>query len=233
MKTPLVSVIIPVYDHARYLAPAIESVLAQTYEPLDTIVVDDGSTDASADVARSYFPTVRYSLQPHFGAGAARNRGVELAEGVFFAFLDADDLWSEHKLSRQMAAFNADPELDMVFGFVSQFLSPDLGARGAATLRCPTEPVQGIVAGTMLIKRESFFRVGLFEANYHLGEFVDWYAKAMEIGLKSLVAPEVVLKRRIHSSNQGIRERSSQTDYVKILKACLDRRRRAQSFGVE
>ena len=91
-RNPLVSVIIPVYNYDRYLAEAVESVLSQTYQHLEVIIVDDGSTDQSGEVARSFAGSgVRYCPQVHAGIGPARNKGVELAQGEFLAFLDADD----------------------------------------------------------------------------------------------------------------------------------------------
>jgi len=103
-QNPLISVIIPVYNGERYLAEAIESALAQTWEPVEIIIVDDGSTDGSADVASRFASSVKYDLQPHAGPGAARNRGARLARGDYLAFLDADDLWLKEKLKLQMAA---------------------------------------------------------------------------------------------------------------------------------
>lgn len=221
-----ISVIIPVYNGERYLAEAIESVLAQTYRPIEIIVVDDGSTDGSADVAQRFPPPVRYRFQPHSGAGAARNRGIGMAQGSFFAFLDADDLWMEDKLMCQTITFGNDPELDMVFGHVRQFHSPELDGNTGKRLRYPAEIMPGYSHVTMLITREAFLRVGPFETKWQAGEFIDWYSRAMEKGLKSVMLPEVVVKRRIHAAHQGIHERRSQADYIRILKAFLDRRRK-------
>jgi glycosyltransferase involved in cell wall biosynthesis len=225
-NSPLVSTIIPVYNCERYLAEAIESVLAQTYRPIEIIVVDDGSTDGSADVAKDFADLqVQYFYQPNSGPGAARNQGTSLARGSLFAFLDADDVWLADKLTLQMATFESNPELDVVFGHISQFHSPELDAHLKAKMGHEGEIMPGCFAGTMLIKRESFFRVGPFATDWRVGEFIDWYSKAMEKGLKSLMLPKVVMRRRIHTTNMGIRERKSQTDYVRILKAALDRRR--------
>lgn len=94
----LVSVIIPVYNGERYLRTAIESVLAQNVCPIEIIVVDDGSTDASQTVAREFMPMVQVITQSNRGASVARNRGVALAHGEILAFLDADDLWLADKL---------------------------------------------------------------------------------------------------------------------------------------
>ena len=152
----LVSIIIPVYNCGRYLAQAIESVLAQTYRPIQVVVVDDGSTDSSIEVARQYSESSSCYTQPHGGIAAARNKGVDLTQGEYLAFLDADDVWLEEKLARQVAALHRQPELDMVFGLVSQFISPELEDAVKRKLRVPLEPMQGYSAGTMLIKRASF-----------------------------------------------------------------------------
>jgi glycosyltransferase involved in cell wall biosynthesis len=222
MSEPLVSVIIPVWNCEHYLGEAVESVLNQTYSPHEVIVVDDGSTDGSAEVAKRFGSLVRYYFQTRSGAAAARNQGVELAGGDFFAFLDADDIWVKDKLACQMKRFEDNPALDMVFGNVRQFYSPV----SDTVFNEKPEIIPGYVPGTMLIKRASFLKAGRFSTQWRVGEFIDWYLLAEEIGLKSFLAPCVVLMRRIHDANMGIRERTSRIDYVKIVKASLDRRRK-------
>jgi len=230
-QMPLVSVIIPVYNCELYLAEALESVLAQTYRPIEIIVVDDGSTDGSARVVRDFNSTVRYFRQANSGAGAARNCGVDLSKGDFLAFLDADDIWSPEKLSLQMAAFGDNPGADIVFSHVQQFISPELDEDTKSRLHCPDGEWPGYYPSSILVKRESFFRVGLFETNWGVGEFINWYIKAKEIGLVSVLIPQGVVKRRLHANNTTGRERESRTDYVKILKASLDRRRALGKTG--
>jgi glycosyltransferase involved in cell wall biosynthesis len=227
----LVSVIIPAYNRERYLVETIESVFAQDYRPLEIIVVDDGSIDGTADVARSFSAAVRYFFQPNSGCSAAFNAGVEKAEGDYLSFLGSDDTWTEKKLTLQMAVLHSHPDIDIVFGHVSHFFSPELEQSERDRLRCPTEKMPGYHAGTMLIRIESFFRVGLFDANYQTGEFLDWYFRAKEKGLREVLLPDVVMKRRIHSSNLGILKRNTQTenthaDYIRVLKASIDRRRK-------
>ncbi|HWR57412.1 MAG TPA: glycosyltransferase family A protein [Thermodesulfovibrionales bacterium] len=229
-ETPFVSVVIPVFNGEKYLREAVETVLGQTYQSFEIIVVDDGSTDSSAEVAKLFVPRVRYVFQSHGGISAALNYGISLSQGSFLAFLDADDLWEKDKLMHQMTVFDNNPDADIVFGHVRQFCSPELDENQKKRIRIPAEVSAGVVKGSMLIRRESFFRVGAFETKWKLGDFLDWYLKAAEKGLKSIVLDEVVMLRRIHANNSGIRNRKSQTDFVKILKASLDRRRRS-AFG--
>lgn len=226
-ESPLVSVVIPVYNYDRYLAEAIESVLGQTYQHLEVIVVDDGSTDQSGEVARSFAGRgVRYCHQVHAGIGPARNTGVELAQGEFLAFLDADDRWPEEKTERQLQAFKSDPALEMIFGQAVQLQNGPEWEAGVNDKKLPVAGmVPGMVPGTMLIKREAFFRVGKFPGGLKVGEFIDWYARAVELQIRSQVLPDLLLWRRIHDSNQGVRERQSVSDYARVLKASLDRKR--------
>jgi glycosyltransferase involved in cell wall biosynthesis len=223
----LVSVVIPVYNYDRYLAEAMESVLGQTHKNLEVIVVDDGSTDQSGAVARSFASRgVVYCHQVHAGIGPARNKGVELARREFLAFLDADDRWPLEKIERQLRAFENDPTLEMVFGQALQLQNGPAWETGVKDKNLTVAGmVPGLVPGTMLIKRDAFERVGKFQGDWKVGEFIDWYARAVELDVRSLVMPELFLWRRIHDSNQGIRERQSVTDYARVLKAKLDRRR--------
>ncbi len=116
MSKPAVSVIIPTHNSGRFVRHAIESVLDQTFDDLEVIVIDDGSTDGTAERVGKYGSRVRYVSQARRGPAAARNRGARLALGRWLAFLDADDFWYPHRLAEQMALIEADPELDFVTG---------------------------------------------------------------------------------------------------------------------
>jgi glycosyltransferase involved in cell wall biosynthesis len=227
-KGPLVSVIIPVFNGEKYLREAIESVLAQTYRSFEIILVNDGSTDNSGAIAKSFASQLRYFYQDNSGLAAALNSGIELSGGCFLSFLDADDLWKEDKLMRQMMVFEDNPHVDIVFGQVKHFYSSELDENQRRRMRIPARVIRGFFKGSMLIKRDSFFRVGVFDTRWKVGDFVDWYLKAVEKGMKSIVLNDVVTLRRIHADNMGFRERKSQTDFVRILKASLDRRRKIE-----
>lgn len=108
MSRPAISVVIPCYNAGRFLRETIDSILAQSYSPMEVIVVDDGSTDDSAAIAESYGPPVRVVRQHNQGESVARNRGIEDARGDWIAFQDADDYWHPDKLSRQVASIEDD-----------------------------------------------------------------------------------------------------------------------------
>jgi glycosyltransferase involved in cell wall biosynthesis len=221
-----VDVIIPVYQGEKYIVQTIESVLAQTQPASAILVIDDGSTDGTRQLVQQFAAQVRYVYQDNQGASAAKNRGVELAQAPYIAFLDADDLWSANKLERQMIALHNDPTLDLVFGHVQQFHSPELSDAMKAQIECPSAPMPGYSAGTQLTRRDTFERVGKFNQQWRSGEFMDWYLRAIELGLTSHMLPDVVLHRRLHETNHGITARDTRGDYHRILKASLDRRRK-------
>jgi glycosyltransferase involved in cell wall biosynthesis len=222
MEDVCVSVIVPAHNAAPYLAEAIESIQAQAYGNLDIVVIDDGSTDATAEIAA--VDGVRLQRQPQRGAGAARNAGLALARGEFIAFLDADDLWTTGRLGLQLSAAASQPHPDLVFGPVEQFISPEIDAAEAG-LYCPEGSSPAYLVGCLLARASAFERVGGFREDLQLGEFVDWCARAEELGLRSHMLDETVLRRRIHSTNLGLTRRDAAGDYAVVLKAALDRRR--------
>jgi glycosyltransferase involved in cell wall biosynthesis len=218
-----VSVVVPVYNGARYLPEAIASVRAQTAPPSEVIVVDDGSTDGSGDLARSLGAVC--IRQERLGIAGALNTGARHAAGDAIAFLDADDVWTPEKLALQLAALGKRSDLDGVFGLAQQFVSPDLPVEEQARLRCPAEPQAGIHAGALLIRRPSFERTSGFDEELGVGEFIDWYIRATELGLKLELLDELVLRRRLHDSNTMRVRRGEVSTYAHVLKAALDRRR--------
>jgi glycosyltransferase involved in cell wall biosynthesis len=225
-----VSVIIPAFNAANYLPEAIHSALNQTIEPFEVVVVDDGSDDETPAVAASFGQAIQYDRQPHKGLPATLNRGVQLARGELLAFLDHDDVWVPDKLQKQMAVLRTQPEIDMVFGYCRYFMSPDLDEATARRLHVPDKPQPAYLKSAMLIRRSSFFRVGLFDTALRMGDFIDWYSKAEDAGLSAHVLQDVLFNRRVHGRNMSLLERSFQKDYVRIAKAALDRRRSAAHF---
>jgi glycosyltransferase involved in cell wall biosynthesis len=225
-----ISVIVPVYNGARYLEEAIQSILSQEMQPREIIVVDDGSTDGSAELAGQYGPKgVRVHRKENGGAASARNLGMKVAVGDYFGFLDADDLWAPGKMAHQMAVMASDGSLDLVLGQVTQFLCPQVPSEQRGGLRKDLQQMPGYLVGSMLIRRESMEKVGPFNEALRFGEFIDWFDRARSLGMRHKILSETVLLRRIHDRNQGITQRSNHSqDYLAVVKAALDRRRSAK-----
>ncbi len=120
-SAPLISCIVPVFNGERYLAEALESIFAQTHRPIEIIVIDDGSTDGTPDVAARFKSSIKYIRQTNAGPPAARNRGLSEAESDFIAFLDADDLWHPEKLARQLRQFETHANLDVSIAYIQNF----------------------------------------------------------------------------------------------------------------
>ncbi len=221
MTAPLVSVIIPVFNGEAYVAEAVGSAFGQTYRPLEIIIIDDGSTDASRAVAVGFGAAVTVRCQSNRGTGEARNEGVRHARGSHLAFLDQDDVWLPDKIALQMAALAEQPALDGVFGMVRQFRGP----RPAVQPGCPAPgDMPGFLPSALLIRRDAFARAGPFGTGWALGEWADWYARAVDAGLRMEVIDRLVALRRLHAANKGTR-RERRGEYVRLLKASLDRRR--------
>jgi len=225
-QNSLISVIIPVYNCEKYITEAINSVLKQEYHPLEIIVVDDGSTDKTQDKIKEFGYQITYIYQENGGTAKARNNGIKNAKGDYFAFLDADDIWVENKLKMQMEIFAKNPEIDLVFGQVQQFYSPDLDESIKKQIYCHPEPLIGYIPTVMSIKCEAFFIIGEFTTKWKIAEFCDWYARVKESDLNVAIPLVVMAKRRLHQANKG-RENKQEAnlEYVRMIKASLDRRR--------
>jgi glycosyltransferase involved in cell wall biosynthesis len=193
----LVSVVIPAHNAQRYLPAALESVFAQTLLPLEVIVVDDGSTDQTSAVAKQF--AVRLESQPRAGAAQARNCGIAVAAGEFLAFLDADDLWLPEKLATQHAYLLANPQCDLVFCGIEQFISPDTPEVGQQVLS-PLGIHHFPSPSVLFVRREVFTQIGVFP-NFAAGEWMTWLATAQKAGLQSQMLDECLARRRIHHHN--------------------------------
>ena len=221
---PLVSVIIPVYNGARFLRAALESVFAQTYRPFEVIVVDDGSTDDSGDIAQS-FPEVHYIHQKNQGVAAARNHGIEVARGEFFAFLDQDDLWTPEKLKLQVDYLQNHPDIGYTLTQLQFFLEPGTSLPSWFRKDLLASVQTGWVLGTLLVRRNVFQQVGNFAEAYSAANDSDWFFRAKAAEIQMAVVPELLLLKRIHESNDSGRAKEILSELLKVVKSSLDRQR--------
>jgi glycosyltransferase involved in cell wall biosynthesis len=222
---PLVSAVIPARDCERYVGEAIESALAQTHGAIEVIVVDNGSSDGTAAVARGFGDRVRLVYEGKPGLGPARNAALTAARGEYIAFLDCDDLWEPRKTEVQLAAFAGDPAPDIVLGHVRQFASPDLDPAKAAELRIPAEPQPGLHVGAALVPRSVADAVGRWREDVQVSDSLEWFLAARRLGMRERMLPDVVTLRRVHGGNHSLQNRGRRSEWARVLKRDLDRRR--------
>jgi len=220
-------VVIPVFERLDYLGEAVASVAAQTLRPLELVVVADGDRVDPEPMLADCDLRTRIVSRAHGGPGAARNTGCAAAVGGVLAFLDADDVWLPEKLELQVDALRHDPCLDVVFAGVEQFFSPELGRVGTpkTSARLERATRAGLLPSAMVVRASSFARVGGFREGVIFGEFVDWFARAVELGMCSRTIDRMLVRRRVHDYNAGVQFRSSRGDYARVIKDLLERRR--------
>lgn len=223
-----VSVVIPVHNGERFVCEAIASALGQTGVSVEVIVVDNLSTDRTREVVEgAYGGAVTLASEPQPGPAAARNRGARLATGTYLAFLDADDVWMPDKLERQIHELVTRPGIDLVFSHCQEFHDSGLAPEQRARFQCRREPYPHLSASTLVLKRETFERVGEFP-NVRAGEFIAWFGWAQTLGLRVFVMPDVSARRRVHGKNLSLDRAALAASYPLAAKWLLDRRRQAQ-----
>ena len=207
---PLVSVIVAAYNAERYIAETLDSIRAQTFRNFEVIVVDDGSTDRTAQIVAG-FPEVCYLRQDNHGAASARNKGILLARGSYVAFIDADDLWLPEKLEKQVNYLINHPEANWVYCDVIVFDSDTrrpicrLGDRNPLPSGSVLRKLflnSFIASPTPLIRRKVVIEAGLFDETPKMRFWEDWYlwlriAERHPIGIVS----EPLALLRVHSAS--------------------------------
>jgi glycosyltransferase involved in cell wall biosynthesis len=219
-EPPLVSVIIPNYNHARFLGGAIRSVLAQTYRPVEVIVVDDGSTDNSGEVAAAFGDQIRYIYQTNAGLSAARNTGLRAAKGELIGVLDADDMYEPNFLETLVTALQADPEADGVYcgyQFVDEANNPLPQIENRPVP--PADLYPALLDGNFFVPESVFLRrrvydaVGFFDESLRACEDWDvWLRAAKQFRL--IHSPHILTRHRVLAGSMS-------TDPLRMLTARL------------
>jgi len=229
MNHPLISVIICVYNGGAFLEGAIQCVLAQSFLDYELIVVDDGSTDRTAQIAESHREVTLLKHETNLGPASARNTGIRSARGQYIAFLDADDRWPPHKLEVQIQFHRDHPEYRYSFG-IEKFIYENLSKQPNWTKKKVFRDDHiGYVPSSMLIEQSLFDEVGLFNPAYFLGDLTDWIFRAKDQGYVGGIIPEVLLYRGIHMENVSSDTRLYSTNLLKAVKSSIARQKKTNS----
>ena len=221
-----VSVVMAVQNGERYLAQAIESVLAQSYLAFEIILVDDGSNDDTEKIARTY-GKVRYIGQANQGLAIARNIGIENARGQLIAFLSYDDLWLREKLTRQVDCFARAPELQYTLTWFKYFLQPGCPLPPGFKPELLGKSLIGRIPETVVARRELFDQIGKFNSDFYFANDVDWFARAKDHAAPMAVIPEVLLLKRLHDANMTYNSMIN-GELLGLLKQSIQRQRQQQ-----
>jgi glycosyltransferase involved in cell wall biosynthesis len=226
MATPLVTVIVASHNGERFLREALESLFAQDFESFEVVFVDDGSTDRTGEIARS-FP-VRYVHQQNMGLPAARNAGLAKAEGELIAFLDDDDVLPPTKLGIQSRYLLDHPGTGCVLGR-QEWIVED----GVEPPQLKRDPIYGEPGGiqlvTAMIRRDVLEQVGGFDPSYRYAEDRDLFIRLREHGVEIAVLPELVLHKRLHGANMTMNPPTTHP-MLRSLHEKLERARQAESL---
>lgn len=227
MANPLVSVILCVKNGERFLREALESVVAQTYCPLEIWVIDGHSTDDSLKIARS-FPEVRIVMQTDDGLSNAFNAGIAAATGEFVAVIASDDRWLPEKIALQVAFMQEHPEIDLSITRFRFFLEPGYPIPTGFKSSLLEGDHTGQIMETLLVRRTVFALVGGFDPAYTAGD-VDWFARVKDKGMTMALIPQVMLHKRIHDSNLSSNTAVNNQELLRILRRSVVRQRTGET----
>ena len=204
MSSPKVDIIIPAYNQGDYLKESVESALAQTWENLEIIIVDDGSTDDTAKVGRSFAdPRVTYIYHDNKGLSGARNTGLGHSTGEYVSFLDSDDLFFPTKIQNLLSLFDQNPEIGLAAGdstLIDDHGQPIGKTYGDGLPNNPTGWLQGnrFHVGAVLVKKEWLDKVEPFDESLRACEDWDMWLRLSIAGCKMAWLPEMVSMYRVH-----------------------------------
>jgi glycosyltransferase involved in cell wall biosynthesis len=243
MTAPRVTVIIPTFNMAAFIGEAIESVLNQTFQSYELIVIDDGSTDETALVAQRYESRIRYVHQANAGANAARNHGIRLGRGSAIAFLDADDVWLPRKLELQVALLDERPDVKLVgCGYSERDLKLQSVEREVVRRNFPSHEallealsIAQLIPGSgsgVLIARECFDVVGTFDETLKVAQDWDMWLRIVARYNAAFVEEVLVLIRKGDQTKPAYRTLRTEEDNVeRVIRKNVSEERQARALA--
>lgn len=224
-KEPQIEVIVPVYNGARFIEQAINSILNQKYPVKKIWIINDGSTDATAEILDQLdqkHEKIQVLTQTNQGVSVALNYALMLIKEEWVAFLDADDLWKPDRILSQVNALEASPDCEVFFGQILEF--EDFPKGESQQFAARPQIMDGFLRSTLLCKRHLFEEFGRFDETLSVGEFIDWFQKVRNAGKAYQVLPQVVAKRRIHGENMTAK--IDRNEFLHLIRKQLAQKRR-------
>lgn len=222
------SVAIPAFNAARTIAETLHSILSQTVPPKEIVVVDDGSTDETAAIARAQSDIVKVITQENAGCGEATNRAIRATNSKVVATVDADDLWLPQKMEKQLKQLKQSNEKTFIFAHHRKF------KHGSADFKSGSES-GGLTRSDLVFYRKAFDHVGdIIDPPGGRGDMIDWLGRARELGYQFRTIDEVLVLRRIIPGSLSYgRDDTKDRGYLMVAYRAMQRRKALGKTGEE
>jgi glycosyltransferase involved in cell wall biosynthesis len=227
---PTVSVVLIVRNGAAYIAQALDSVFQSRVKPAEILVIDGGSTDATARIA-GRFPLTRVMRQESSGIANAYNLGIDLARGELIAFISHDDLWQPGKLDLQVEHMRCNPELQFTVTMVEHFLEPGTAIPPGFRRELLERPVAGYIMEALVARKTAFDTVGRFDPSFKVSEDTDWFARARDLDIAHALLPDMLVRKRVHDSNSSLNAANINALLLRAMRNSVERKRQAIAGG--
>jgi glycosyltransferase involved in cell wall biosynthesis len=227
MHTPLVTIILPVYNGELYLQETLDSIREQDYRNLELIAVNDGSTDQSLDILTDAQPDILLNVD-NGGVAKARNIALQNASGEYICFIDQDDLWHRDKTAVQVNAMMADPT--HMYGICQQqyFVSEGDILPAWCKQRWLDEPQEGLLPSALIIRQKFAKKFGLFDESMPVTSDIDMFFRLRDKSVPFFNIQKPLLRRRVHKFNQSSDTKMIRSEILRTIRETMIRRRKIQ-----
>ncbi len=208
---PLLSIIIPTFNSENYIAECLESLFDLNLDNYEVIVIDDGSTDRTVDIIKSY--DTQLIIQKNQGPSSARNHGIRISNGLYVTFLDSDDIRTKNSIETQLTFLQENTDFDIIQGTLSYLLLIE-----NAWISSKIDPIKSNSLSTSVIKSFVFDKVGLFNENLLYCEDIEWFARCGEKNIKIFYSDIHSINYRRHDKNLTNNASNVKSSLLKILR---------------
>ena len=208
---PLLSIIVPVYNSELFIEETLNKIYHQNYPTFELIIIDDGSTDNTAEIIKKNFPEAIYYFQENEGHASAKNKGLKFCNGEFIIFLDSDDYWEENSLHILSDFLIKNPDILIVEGKIREFITQN------DAVQFISEAYYMSSFGTCMFRKEVFDIVGFFDERLICATDIDWFIRAWENNIEKSRVDHNILNYRKHTNSLTAINIDKQQYYVLLM----------------